>query len=266
MLHKLEQLCRQLDMPQEATAHMLDLAPQLNIAQLRPSMEGLLCPDRWDAALDELRSALDPDPLGMKMLTCMLLCALQTRSDYEKQGIPDSIFLATMDCFPRFVKEHMESYGCYGFDREFWVVRQLSCKIFRVGLLEFELRDQDVSLHIPSGTRLEPAAVAGSLETGRAFIGRYFPQWQDLPRTCHSWLLSPTLKLLLPETSNIIRFQQNFTIAPREEEDREFMIWVFKNRSLTLEQLPENTSLQRLLKAHLCAGGKFVDAKGILIT
>ena len=169
-----------------------------------------------------------------------------------------------MDCFPRFVGEHMVSYGTYGFDRDFWTPRQLGCIIFRVGRLEYELGDGIIDIHIPSGGTLEAEAIADSLAQGKAFISRYFPAWKDFPMVCHSWLLSPTLTQLLPESSGIRVFQRFFDITPTGEEDNSYLEWCYKRMDLAAEELPENTSLQRDLKRHLLQGGRFEDAKGVL--
>ncbi|MBO7252622.1 MAG: DUF5596 domain-containing protein [Oscillospiraceae bacterium] len=257
-------LCESLKMPQVVTDQILQIADQLDVAALEPTFRMLFQEDTWDEGEELLKAALAPDPLGIRMLTCHLLCALKTHANYISMGIAESVFLATMDCFPRFVGEHMESFGCYGFDRDFWSVRQLAGKIFRIGLLEYELHDDVIDIHIPSGTRLTQDAIAQSIQEGRSFITHYFPQWKDAPMVCHSWLLSPTLRQLLPEVSGIVTFQNFFTITPTGEEDNSFYQWAFKREDLSLDQLPENTSLQRSLKQHLLQGGRFEDAKGKL--
>lgn len=258
-------LCRQICMPEEVTDQLLSLWQTLRWDELEPAAGDLFRPETWESGLERLYPMLAEDPRGLKMLTLQLLCALKTREQYAARGIPDDIFLATMDCFPRFLGEHLESFGTYGFDREWWTVRQLSCILFRVGLLEYELREGFVSLHIPSGAKLDPAAVAASLEAGREFLARYYPDWAGKPMTCHSWLLSPTLKELLPPEANIRRFQDLFHITPTGQVDDDFLQWAFRRKDLPTEQLPENTSLQRKLKAHLLSGGTFTDARGTVV-
>lgn len=261
----LSELCYRLHMPEPVICDILSFAEAADLETLRSSMVLMFRPECWEKGLDLLKQQLGEDPKGIRMLTCQLICALETRNRYQAAGISDSVFLATMDCFPRFVKEHRESFGFYGFDREWWTVRQLSGVLFRIGLLEYELIEGFVSLHIPSGARLEPSAVAASVEAAREFIARYFPDWQEAPFICHSWLLSPTLRELLPVDSYILHFQSLFDITPTGLSDRDFLVWVFRNKDIPLSQLPENTSLQRKLKAHLLEGKSFQDARGILL-
>jgi len=82
---------------------------------------------------------------------------------------------------------------------------------------------------------------------------------------CHSWLLSPQLPSLLRESSNIIRFQNRFRITPESAQTSDFLEWIYKNKTIPYADLPENTSLQKLLKQHLLQGGTFVEGRGILI-
>ena len=258
-------LCQSLNMPQPVTEEILALLPGLPLSLLQPAMNKLFQESTWEEGLELLKQQLAPDPRGIKMLTCMLICALETQKAYAEKGIPEDIFLATMDCFPRFVKEHMVSFGCYGFDRDFWTVRQLSCVLFRTGLLEYELREGKISLHIPTGAHLLPEAIDASLTAAHSFLARFFPAWADVPMDCHSWLLSPQLPELLDPDSKIIRFQNRFRITAEPEQTEDFLEWVFKNKNIPYAQLPENTSLQKKMKQYLLQGGIFVEGRGILI-
>ena len=104
----------------------------------------------------------------------------------------------------------------------------------------------------------------------RAFLREYFPDWADLPKTCESWLLSPVLKELLPEGSRILKFQNAFEIQEVYPENDDALEWVFyvaegQREGLDLSRLPENTSLQRKMKALMMNGRKPGAAKGTLI-
>ena len=227
MLKQLATLCDEIGMPEQAATLVLQIAPELDLEGLRPLLEGLFREELWAESL---------------------------------AGLVD-----TMDCFPRFVKEHMASFGCYGFDREWWTVHQLSGLLFRVGLLEFELRKQDIALHIPTGAHLDPEAVDASLDAIREMIADHFPRWKDLPKTCHSWLLSPSMQELLPEDAKILKFQRRFAVTLTGEDNNDFLQWGFKRKDIPYDRLPEETSLQRNLKAKLLRGEPFLDARGILM-
>jgi hypothetical protein len=196
----------------------------------------------------------------------MMYAGLRSYQEYIIKGIPVQIYLDTMGCFSRFVKEYEESYGTYGFDREWWTVRELSLKEFRLGELEYEMAWEDdnpvVSVHIPSDAILEVQKCSESYKKAKSFFLEYANDYADAMYYCESWLLSSKLKELLSEDSNIIRFQSDFIIDTVETEDTGYMKWVFKNEALSLDEVPQNTSLQRKMKTYLQSGGKIGVRRG----
>ena len=255
------ELARKLDIPQEVIAR---LGP---VPEAAPYLEGL-CTEAYDATANALHEALGTDEGGFKILSAMLEAALLAWKEYERLGIPEEIYFATMGCFPRFIKEHKESFGVYGFDRWWWTGRQTSLRLFRIGVLEYELganeTDKWISVHIPSDADLSDEAVDSSVRNARAFLHRFFPVYAKAEFHCHSWLLSPALGKLLPAQSRINRFRNRFEILGVDEEADDYKLWVFKNKSLTIEEFPENTTLQRQMKAFLAQGGKVGSARGIM--
>lgn len=261
----MEQLCRKINMPEEVTRKLAAIHSTLEIF---PCLDLLTREETWSAGLEQLKQALGEDPGGFKRLCCMLRCALRAKAEYERWGIPEEIYVDTMAAFSRFVREHKESYGCYGFDRGFWTTRQVSAKLFRIGQLEYELTTQEgesiVSLHIPTDVDLRPEVLLPSMQEGLAEFYRLFPAYQGKKVYCHSWLLSPQLKKMLPENSNILRFQALFDIEPDSIPGKDVLLWVFKNPKMPREDYPENTSLQRKLKQFFLNDGQFLEGKGYL--
>lgn len=261
----MEQLCHKINMPLEVTRKLVELHRTMEVY---PCLDLLMREDTWNAGLEQLKEALGEDPGGFRRLCCMLRCALKAKAEYDRLGISEEIYLETMGAFSRFVREHRESYGFYGFNRGSWTPRQVSCKLFRIGQLEYELttlEDRDiVSLHIPTDVDLRPEVLLPSLKAGLAEFYRIFPQYAGKPVYCHSWLLSPLLKDFLPEHSNILRFQELFAVETDETPGNDVLLWVFKNPRLPKEEYPENTSLQRKLKAFYLEGGQFLEGKGYL--
>ena len=66
-----------------------------------------------------------------------------------------------------------------------------------------------------------------------------------------------------PENSGIRRFAGDYRLYDVDEEDQEFYEWIFGGYK-PLEELPEHTSLQRAVKAHLATGGRLGMARGVL--
>lgn len=267
-----EQICHKIGLQPEVTQTVLVTYRELEQADFFEQNKEAICMlgrrDTWELGLSRLQESLAPDERGFKILTVMLRMLCRTKEAYREKGISDEIFCATMGCFPRFISEHRTSYGVYGFDRAFWTPRQLSMQLFRLGELEYELNEEKgmriISIHIPSDAVLTEEKSRASYEQACAFIDRYYPEWKGLPFGCNSWLLAPGLQQVLPENSNIIRFQKTFEITRVDEDSKEYLEWVYKRSDIPYNELPENTSLQRNMKRYLLQGGKIGEADGIL--
>ena len=260
-------LCTAISMPEEVTARVLEIHEN---PDFQPHIALLFREETWAEGLKQLREDLGEDPLGLGMLTAQLRCALEAWKTYEKLGISREIYVSTMAAFSRFVREHMDSFGTYGFDRGFWTVRQVSCKLFRVGELEYELHYLNggpfVSLHVPSDIHFAPEGLRASWQQAKKELLPVFPEYVNAPVGCDpTWLLSPELKEMLPEKSNILAFQKSFRVEVQEPEMEELLQWVFKDPRLSYEQLPEDTSLQRKIKALLLSGRTFHFGSGLMV-
>ena len=262
-MYTLATLCNDICLPEEVTALVLELEKTIQVPT-----EKLYHKETWEEGLTELRTALDPDPDGFKILACMLRCAAERREEYLAQGFSHEIYVETMKAFSRFVGEHMESFGRYGFDRWFWTVRQLSLVLFRIGELEYEFKEKNgqdvISLHIPSDAKLEMPLLRKSYEEAKALLVPFFPGAENSVWCCGSWLLGPALQELLPADSRILGFQRNFQVT-RTYPDPQFKQWVYKRIDIPNEDLPENTSLQRKMKAWLLAGNEYLSGEGPLV-
>ncbi len=251
---ELEKLLEQIEMPHPMALRVMDKA-----WKALPAYCGREASDGGD---------------GVEELTAQLLTALRNREDGPWENIPEPIWVDTMKCFSRFVGEHHRSLGRYGFDRGFWTTRQIGAKLFRIGQLEYELKEEEgektIDLHIPSDARMDMELLDESVAQARAFLTDYFPDWAEESMECESWLLSPVLVSLLPENSNILRFQRAFEMISQDPEPDDVLEWVFRltqgqQKTTPLEALPEQTSLQRSMKAFLLSGGRVGVAQGRLV-
>ncbi len=210
---------------------------------------------------------------GTTALIRQLMAAVESRRYGEWKRFPEEVWRATMGCFPRFIAEHRRSYGRDGYDRCVWTVRQVECRLFRIGELEYELTEKDgqrvIGLHIPSDAVLEPDRLNESVRRARAFMAVYFPGMENAEMVCESWLLSPVLTRLLPPEARILRFQSAFDILSVDPGDDNALEWVFRvaqgqRETVRIADLPEETGLQRKMKALLLAGEKPGSGTGIL--
>lgn len=264
----LEQLCKGIHLQQELQTEAVRYSQTEEFQKIRPLADGLKRMDTEAETRKTLRQLFVTDNRHMKMLTCMLACAADLYSWYMDRGISERVFWDTMGCFPRFIEECREKTGEYAFDREWWTARQISGSLFRLGALEYEMKQTEgrpvLSVHIPSDACLDKESCGESVSSARKFFDTYFPEYQDAEFVCNSWLLSPELKKLLPENSHILDFQRRFEIQKTDESDEEYIIWVFKTKNCRLADLPENTALQKNMKQHLLHGGKIGSGYGVM--
>jgi len=232
----------------------------------RELIQKLTCPEYAQAAAAALSAALEDN--DMAVLACQLEAAALYYDRYLQKGVPSRILVDTLKCFSRFLGETFTMTGQWKFDRDWWTWRQVSGLLFRIGELEYEMLPEtgEISLHIPSDAVFTPENVDASLAAAKAFFAEFFPGFVDARYVCHSWLLSPQLKELLPANSNIVSFQNRFAITHVEPDNRDFIGWLFRvSDNTAVEELPENTSLQKKTKQLLLAGGNIGEAGGILL-
>lgn len=261
----LETLCDWISLPDTVVRKITEANIILDDALL----ESLRRPQTASQAYEELKNSLSDDPGSWKMLACQLECARRDYEDYKAQGIPTEIYTDTMKCFPRFLGEHKKNTGQEAFDRGWWTWRQTSMLLFRIGELEYERTEYHgapaVSIHIPSDCILTQERLRKSLEMAQDFMQNHYPEYKTAVYFCESWLLSPRLAALLPETSHIRQFQKMFHLTEDLPKDKEFLQWLFGATPDTpVNALPEHTSLQKKAKAQLLAGQNLGAAIGIL--
>ena len=200
-----------------------------------------------------------------KALYFYLRLSCETYTCYQKQKIGDKVFDDTFYDITIWCEECYRKYGVYGLKELWWLAQSINMKLFRLGRLQFEpiVIEEDMvgenevipkgtralNVHIPAGESLDLKVCLDSFRNAEAFFGE-----KGQTYVCDSWLLSPELKKLLSEKSNIIRFQNLFEItkvyyAFPQAEQRVFGE-VLEDKS----QYPEDTLLQRNLKKYLMDG------------
>lgn len=272
----MSELCSQINMPEEVTNQIIINLSQCDFKPIESAYNDLFEISKGKEAFHIIKEFCNNDQLGIKELTIYLSAALHTRELYHSHNIDDTVFIHTMKMFTRFVNEYINSYGIYGFDRGFWTYRILALNLFRLGELEYEMYhsvngydgyitkgDPVLYVHIPSDALLTRDKINESYHIAKEFFNKYFYKFEYKYFFTDTWLLSPELKKLLPETSKILLFQSDYKIIAADVNDESFMQWVFKRKYDDYNELTENTSLERSIKKHLLSGGKIGSAAGI---
>lgn len=266
---ELQKLYRCIDLQPEIIQRLDSVSAETESDGIRPLLEQMTDISTAASAYSRLQELLQDDGDQIKMLCCQLKCACLIYGKYREMGIEDSVFAATMKCFPRFIEECRQKNGRMFFDRGWWTYRQISMRLFRIGSLEYEFQDSAplgaIAVHIPSDADLSPESVDLSLNRADSFFRIHYPDYEYDRYTCDSWLMAPALGALLPERSNIVSFQKRFTITQASHDDSGCLEWLFRSPGVTdFKTLPEDTSLQKKAKELLLGGGHVGAASGAL--
>lgn len=183
---------------------------------------------------------------------------------YAEKGIPEQILDATVADLVRWLDVWSELKGKMYLGELKWLVRHLDMRLFRLGQLQFYMTDASLEIHLPAGLRLTEDAVRESVAMAKEFFAKYFPDYRYDKLTCHSWLLDPTLCELLPESSNILRFQRMFDIVKTERSD-DIIKYVFGwgVRRADVLEAECKSSLAAKVKERVKAGGDFYAGYGV---
>lgn len=262
----IKQLCDGIGLQPEVADKVLAAAETLDFSTLDGQLKAFRDYGKMENAWKELELLLGEDEDHTKMFACTLKASVDIYELYQQKGISDQIYFDTMKCYPRFIGETGKMTGRLYYDRYWWTVRQAGGHEFRIGALEYEMVPQDegnsVSVHIPSDADFSPASVDASLSQAKAFFARHYPAFDGCEYRCDSWLLNPQLREMLEPGSNILSFQERFELLDEGRPGRDYIQWLYMSQTEDLTTLPENTSLQRKVKAHVLSGGVMRNVRG----
>jgi len=114
-----------------------------------------------------------------------------------------------------------------------------------------------LSIHIPRKTDLSAEAIDKAISGAMEIAKNSFPEFHIKTVFCSSWLMEPYLEKILGQKSRIYGFQSRFHRYPVKSAGKEVFSFVFTKNYESLEELPENTTLERALKQRYL-NGEFV--------
>ena len=202
------------------------------------------------------------------------LAAPGARDFLGAQGVPDDVVDRTLSIVSRQAGLHRRKWGSLGVDAGWWLLVTLRGEILHVKSLHFHRvtlgvgnfsphpwydeeevarrgvgfrrGDASIGIHIPDGTDLRPAALDETFDEARRLVAEVWPTRQRRLATCQSWMMDDQLRAHLAPTSNILAFQDRFTLLPGWiEDDADVLEFVFRRPGVDLADLPRSTSLER---------------------
>lgn len=124
--------------------------------------------------------------------------------------------------------------------------------------------DQFISVHIPRGENISYERTQASYKRCLEVYTKCFPDFKPKAFACYSWMMEPKLMNMLKPESKIAVFQSKFMRFPAVSNGRGVFNFLFPDQSIKrLEDLPENTSLERNAKKYLLEGNHLYEQGGI---
>jgi hypothetical protein len=209
-----------------------------------------------------------------------------TLAFHQQLGIPEPISRRTLVDIGRKMSVHRKNHGKGGIDTPSWLTHHMCGQLYQLGRLQFERchlgdrflepinaagipfgpDDVALSVHITdfSGP-LSPAACDAAFVQVKPFFDAYFPETPARIAICISWMLDPQLDDYMAPLSNIIRFKNRFRLAyiPRAN-NLGIQQFVFGMLDAEIDELPQATSLERAVVAHIVAGKDWHGGAGWL--
>lgn len=210
-------------------------------------------------------------PVGRHLFVWAFLAVVpQVREYHATIGLSDDESWDSLSALGEELASSRRLTGRAGLDATWGLPLVFSGVGFRLGRLAFE---RDVSgylnTHIPSSADPLTDAACDASFLRAAEVAAQFPE-QVVGFACHSWLMDTQLAQYLPASSNIIRFQRRFTsFTDRTPADWAPLEHVFHRRydgpavpAALLDELPQRTTLERAIVAHLRQGGHWYNQTG----
>ncbi|SFU83897.1 hypothetical protein [Butyrivibrio sp. INlla21] len=122
-----------------------------------------------------------------------------------------------------------------------------------------ERDDWMIGFHIPSGDGYTPQRVRNSMTLAWKFFEKYYPEIPFKGFWSSSWLYDGRLSTLLPDDSRIVRVQRQFFNYTGGWNGESTYYELFGDAKLLIDEVPQESSLQRKLAQCLKDGKKFID-------
>ena len=289
MMSAVSDFCRDWDLPKEAIKSLESAFSVLregpgwsvfesSIAVYKENMEFDHMPVFEEIESLREKTGIHPYTLDLLYLICLVPLLKQR---YLEQHLPLEFFYDSVSDLKWKAIECKNVYGVWGIFVGWWTIGFFKCRRFGIGRLQFNkrtfqksydvsgirVREGDLYLdtHIPSGSPLLYEQCRESYRRAAEFFKDDFENGTVL-FGCRSWLLSPNNRLILPPSSHILSFMQDYLILEEEQDEKNGNLWrIFNTFSMPddPEKLPQETSLQRAFVRWLKAGKSIDSAFGV---
>lgn len=201
------------------------------------------------------------------------------RERYIEKGIDLEIYRTTILDLRYKVDECKLVRSIVGSFVATWFIDFFKMRRFGLGRLQFEVIELGYNydkgdIHLPPTAKVINVHIPRSLtpltkescEAAYEMAKEFFKGDYDEPCAfvCHSWLLYPENKKIIPEKTNTYRFMSEFDVFTSGVYKDNSHLWrLFDTDERNFDRLPANSSIRRAYVDHLKAGGKTGWGMGI---
>ncbi len=226
--------------------------------------------DAGDRAVSDVNDPSRPHD-GLVALMAMVTVADEVHREHVRRGVPDDLAWKSLSDLGQQVHIHRLVSGEFGMSSQSWCAANFTGRNLWLGRLQFALqkdldgatggRDTHVlGVHIPESGPLTPNEIDESLRMALEIALPAFRDYGPRAFTLHSWLLDPGVNAGLSPESNLRQFTSRFELYGEPEDAyRDALFFGFHieplDRNVSLDELPQHTSLQRAIVAQLKADG-----------
>ena len=126
--------------------------------------------------------------------------------------------------------------------------------------------DSVINVHIPESGGFNRENIEAAYRECYDVFTKCFPEFKPKAFTCFSWLMEPRLRELLGDSSNIVGFQSKYLRFPRKSGGKAVYTFLFRvDPDTKVEDFPENSSLQRKVKALYLNGEYIYEPCGVFM-
>ena len=122
-----------------------------------------------------------------------------------------------------------------------------------------------LEVHVPASGKMTHELCLDSYHRAIEFFDEYFPEEKWAAFTIETWLLDSQLPLLLPDDSNIVKFQRDYHIVPDKSGDSQTFERVFGYKSEDISTLPRDNSLRRAILEYIEQGHEMAGMGGFIL-
>ncbi len=262
--------------------------PELNNIMSTAAHEHMMCVEKdygpYMKLMEESAEKFGIHEYTLKFLLG-LRCMPYLREQYaETKGYTEEMFWLGADDMRCKLEECIEIYGIYGSFVADWFGNMLDMKRVALGRFQYILKRQDKTIVTESGHTIEEGSYfaefhipsSGVPLTDEVRNDSYRKAWEFYKNIlgtdrvvlrCSSWLLYKEHYNFLPESSNLLKFMNDFDLQETYEFDDFEDKWRLfgKSSERPLEEWDEKTSLQRAYKKRLLEGKPIGESKGFII-